>query len=157
MTFSSAVIAGSSWNDWKTKPDHPAAQRRPPVFVERVQIVPVDLEPLPADGVSSPASSAEQRGLARPGDADDGNRFAGADFETHVGEYGQFDIAGANLLAETRYLDDGAVSGLFNIALRLVVACALALVRRRGLAARRYWCTGTACPPATACQPTRAG
>ena len=61
--------------------------------------------------------------------------FAAADLETYVGEYGQFGVAGANLLAEIGRLDDDGSSGLFSIAFRFAAACALALCGRAASAA----------------------
>ena len=96
ITFSSAVIAGSSWNDWNTKPTMRAAQRRAPVFVEREEIVAVDAH-APVGRRVEPREQAEQRRLARARDADDRHRLAGADLETYVVEDGQSGVAGANL------------------------------------------------------------
>ena len=105
ITFSSAVSAGSSWNDWKTKPSQPLAQRRARVLVSPFESAMPSSQTSPVLGRSRPASSPEQRRLARARGADDRDRRAALDVEAHAVEdrerrvaalHGLGEIAGAN-------------------------------------------------------------
>ena len=76
ITFSSAVSAGSSWNDWNTKPSSSLAQRGARVLVETGERAARRSAPRPSVGRSRPASKPEQRRLARARRTDDRDRCA---------------------------------------------------------------------------------
>ena len=111
MTFSSAVSAGSSWNDWKTNPscccrsDARASSDRPPSAV-------VPSHTSPAVGRSSPARSPSSVVLPEARRAHDGDRPARFDLEAHPVEDGQRRVTAQHYLGERLGANGGTRHGL---------------------------------------------
>ena len=105
ITFSSAVNAGSSWNDWNTKPSSRwrSAARASSSCAESAM---PSSQTSPSLGRSRPASSPEQRRLARARCADDRDGRAGVDVEAHVVEDRQRGVAAGHDLGQVRGAED---------------------------------------------------
>ena len=74
-TFSSAVMVGIRWKDWKTMPTLPAAEARQRVLVERAEVVARDHDDA-GIGPLQPGHDHQQGRLAGARRADQADRLA---------------------------------------------------------------------------------
>ena len=94
---------GIKWNDWKTKPTcRPRIAARP--SSSRAVISTPAISTRPVLGESSPASSANKRGLTGAGSADDGESLAGSHNQADIGENGQRALPGSQRFSTHSWL-----------------------------------------------------
>ena len=85
-TFSSAVIVGMRWNDWKTMPIRAPRNRASASSLMRWMATP-STRIAPLSGRSSPAMVISSVDLPEPDGADEADRLARCDCQTDVAQY----------------------------------------------------------------------